>query len=274
MTSSKQASAEARLPSSASVFKRVLVGVDGTESGFEACRQAARLADPRTPIEAIAVVHLADAAQAGMNAPRLADELDREAEAALQEAGRILGARGRTRPVNGFVTAALLREIEDTHATLIALGSHGHRRVTEILIGGVAGELLHSAPCSVLIARPTDNAGRFPRSIVVGIDGSSAADSALKAAEQLASRFVIPLRVVAARRDKNVDLAHIRGRTPPVEEIDAQPVDALVAASRDSELIVVGSRGLHGIRALGSVSERIAHQAACSVLVVRAVPPT
>lgn len=34
-------------------------------------------------------------------------------------------------------------------------------------------------------------------------------------------------------------------------------------------LIVLGSRGLHGIRALGSVSERVAHRAPCSVLVVR-----
>ena len=34
-------------------------------------------------------------------------------------------------------------------------------------------------------------------------------------------------------------------------------------------LVVVGSRGLHGLAALGSVSERVAHSAACSTLVVR-----
>jgi nucleotide-binding universal stress UspA family protein len=32
---------------------------------------------------------------------------------------------------------------------------------------------------------------------------------------------------------------------------------------------VVGSRGLQGMRSLGSVSERVAHEARCSVLVVR-----
>jgi nucleotide-binding universal stress UspA family protein len=31
----------------------------------------------------------------------------------------------------------------------------------------------------------------------------------------------------------------------------------------------MGSRGLHGLRSLGSVSERVAHDAGCSVLVVR-----
>jgi len=85
----------------------------------------------------------------------MAEVLARDAEAALDEAVRILGARARKTFVNGYVVATLLREIERTRATVIALGSHGHRRVTEILIGGVAGELLHNAPCSVLIVRTT-----------------------------------------------------------------------------------------------------------------------
>ena len=33
--------------------------------------------------------------------------------------------------------------------------------------------------------------------------------------------------------------------------------------------VAVGSRRLHGLKALGSVSERVTHQALCSVLVVR-----
>jgi nucleotide-binding universal stress UspA family protein len=45
------------------------------------------------------------------------------------------------------------------------------------------------------------------------------------------------------------------------------PVDAL--SRLDPDLLVVGSRGLQGIRSLGSVSERVAHEARCSVLVVR-----
>jgi nucleotide-binding universal stress UspA family protein len=37
----------------------------------------------------------------------------------------------------------------------------------------------------------------------------------------------------------------------------------------DADIVVVGSRGLQGGRALGSVSERVAHQANCSVIVLR-----
>ena len=51
-----------------------------------------------------------------------------------------------------------------------------------------------------------------------------------------------------------------------VEDVRA-PVHALTDAGGD--LIVVGHRGLHGLRALGSVSERVAHEAQASVLVVR-----
>jgi nucleotide-binding universal stress UspA family protein len=36
-----------------------------------------------------------------------------------------------------------------------------------------------------------------------------------------------------------------------------------------ADLLVLGSRGLHGLAALASVSERVAKRAFCSVLVVR-----
>ena len=49
-------------------------------------------------------------------------------------------------------------------------------------------------------------------------------------------------------------------------------MSALVEAAADADLLVVGSRGLHGFKALGSVSERVAYEAACSVLVVRTTP--
>ena len=53
------------------------------------------------------------------------------------------------------------------------------------------------------------------------------------------------------------------------EDLLDEPVPALLAASADADVLVVGSRGLHGLRSLGSVSERVAHAAGCSTLVVR-----
>jgi len=53
------------------------------------------------------------------------------------------------------------------------------------------------------------------------------------------------------------------------EDSPDAPVAALLAAAADADLLVLGSRGLHGLKALGSVSERLAHRAHSSVLVVR-----
>ena len=66
-----------RAPQRGSTFGRVLVGIDGTEPGFEACRQAAVLAAPDAAIEAVAVVHLAEAVAVGFDAPRVAERLER-----------------------------------------------------------------------------------------------------------------------------------------------------------------------------------------------------
>ena len=50
---------------------------------------------------------------------------------------------------------------------------------------------------------------------------------------------------------------------------ERKPADCLVAAAKDADLLVLGSRGLHGFATLGRFSERVAHKASCSVLVVR-----
>jgi nucleotide-binding universal stress UspA family protein len=254
--------------SAASTFGRILVGIDGTEPSLAACRQAVRLVDEDGFLEAVAVLNLAEAVLVGPGAPRMADELRDEAEGALDEALSILGDRAERRLLQGIAAPELLREVEQAHATLLALGSHGHRRATEILLGGTVGELLHAAPCSVLIARDSGTK-YFPQSLVVGIDGSAEADAALAVAQGLATRFDSRLRVVTALKGKKIDLAHIHLRSPFVEEIDRHPVEALVEAAAEADLVIVGSRGLHGLRALGSVSERVAHQTACSTLVIR-----
>jgi nucleotide-binding universal stress UspA family protein len=76
--------------------------------------------------------------------------------------------------------------------------------------------------------------------------------------------------VLVASRGGGLDIERLR-RVPELRVADAAPVPALVSASADVDLLVVGSRGLHGLRALGSVSEQVAHKAACSVVVVRAL---
>jgi ferredoxin len=88
-----------------------IVGVDGSEPGFEACRQAAALAAPDATMEAVTVVNLAEAVHTGFVAPRVAEQLQRQAEDALGRAAAILGDRARPRLVNGVPGEALMHEL-------------------------------------------------------------------------------------------------------------------------------------------------------------------
>ena len=84
------------------------------------------------------------------------------------------------------------------------------------------------------------------------------------------ARFAARVVPVVAHLEDDVDAEAVQalvGRR--VRDVLNHPVDALVAASQDADLLVVGSRGLRGLKAVGSVSERVAHDAASSVLVVR-----
>jgi nucleotide-binding universal stress UspA family protein len=191
------------------------------------------------------------------------------ASATLAAAGEILGRHAQIRRIYGLTVPELLNEARRTKATLLAIGSHGHPRLEEILFGGIAGELLHQAPCSVLVARPVPDLETFPRSIVVGLDGSPESELAFSIACDLARRSHGSLEGLVATGGKHVDTGLVFYRHSFATHSEAPPVKALVDASATADLVIVGSRGLHGIRALGSVSERIAHQASCSVLVVR-----
>jgi nucleotide-binding universal stress UspA family protein len=169
---------------------------------------------------------------------------------------------------NGGPAGRLLEEIRRAGATLAVVPAPGHSRAVGIASGAVATFALHEAPCSVLVAREPSRHARG--GIVVGVDGSPESELALAAAHELAERLGRPLRAVVGTRHAHVDIDAARAAAPALEEQQADAVDLLADLSESADLLVVGSRGLRGVRSLGSVSERVAHEARCPVLVVRA----
>jgi nucleotide-binding universal stress UspA family protein len=139
------------------------------------------------------------------------------------------------------------------------------------------------------------------RSIVVGTDGSDTAKRAVAEAARLAKSLGSRLHIVSAYEpvrgakvagapegaakvwavapDAEVQalieeaLAEVRllGVEAMSHTRTSDPADALVevAEEQQAEMIVVGSRGMHGVkRVLGSVPNKVSHQARCHVLIV------
>ena len=263
--------ADAHVSEANKIFSRILVGIDGSPESFDAARQAALLKAPGGAITCLAAWNLEPPLVTPMTAmpPRDADE--RSARSFAEETVRSAQAyvpSAETRIVHGFAGHALLDAIPHDGSTLVAVGSHGQRRAQGILLGSTATLLLHEAPCSVLLTREAENVP--PRRIVVGVDGSPESAAAYSAARYLAGRFDGDLSVVIAEGGETLDLAAVSLIAGDgFHVIQDEPVPVLTAASADADLLVLGSRGLHGLKSLGSVSERVAHRAACSTLVVR-----
>jgi nucleotide-binding universal stress UspA family protein len=255
------------------VFSRILVGVDGSPESGEATRQAAILLEDKGELTLLSAYDTAPGLVGGTGT-HVPDYLDEDvqrkaAEHALQ--GVVEQVQGHSsstaKVVHGISWQELLGEAECAQDTLIAIGSHGIGRARGIVVGSTATEVLHKAPCSVLVARKAG--AQFPRRVVVGVDGSPESDAAYTAARHLAARFGAEVWPVVAHGGKGVDKRLVATIVDRHEDLPDQPVPALVAAGADADLLVVGNRGLHGLKSLGSVSERVAHQAHSSVLIVR-----
>jgi nucleotide-binding universal stress UspA family protein len=194
--------------------------------------------------------------------------LEEEAEATREEAAAMLAGRaGSARVVKGRPVPVLREARDEADATLVALGGRHSSRLLGIVLGDTVTESLHDRRCSVLVARPPDPGAWQPRTLVAGVDGSPSSLAGLACADDIAARLGGRVEVVASDEAAALeeDWTERADRRP-----DAEPVAALLERAREADLVVVGSRSLHGLRALGSVSERVAHRASCSVLVVHA----
>jgi nucleotide-binding universal stress UspA family protein len=255
------------------VFERVVVGVDGTDFGFEALHQTLVLSPPGGAVCAVTALDTAIAVHGGYNASDIAAQLEEGAGRTRDAAAAIMGDRphSTTRIVRGDAKSVLRHACVEHDANLLALGGRSSSRFLGMMVGETATTLLHDATQAVLLARPQLGQRWQPNRIVVGLDGSEFSLAALSVADDLTERFGSEVQVVAATGGKPVE-REAEWAERVTEWEPRHPVAALRDRSTQADLLILGSRGLHGVRALGSVSERVAHRAHCSTLIVHPSP--
>lgn len=179
-------------------------------------------------------------------------------------------------------------------ASLTVLGSERMGKVGAIL-GSIGTHVAARASGPVLVVKqaPRRSVGRID--IVVGVDGSGAADDALGFAFDYADRHKRALRAVycwppeqdpwsepdageeRAERWLAMSIAGWQERFPDVSVIRSivrdHPASGLVRAASDSELVVVGNHGKHDTLP-GSVTQSVVHHARGAVAIVPARAPS
>jgi nucleotide-binding universal stress UspA family protein len=255
-------------------FTRILCGVEGNPSSTEAARQAIELSTPETSLRFIAVYTSFELGPDSTK-EKLQEALD-EATGLAEEAG--ISAEAEMKD-GRYASKVLLAEAENHD--LLVIGTHGRSRVAGILLGSTASESAHGTHRPLLIAREPPSSNGKPRKILVASDGSDHSWPAARVAGAL-----------GAERDSTIDLIHVEdGKHPGADDVVAEQAAEIASAAgedpevikpnghatdrileaakeRGASLIVCGRRGLTGIKALGSVSERVVHQAACSVMLI------
>lgn len=257
-------------------FKSILCGVEGNESSTEAARQAIGLAAAGADLQFIAVYTSFELG------PEYAREKLEESLEEAAEMARDAGVSASTELAEGRYAVDVLLP-EGAKHDLLVLGTHEHSRAAGIVRGSTASEAAHETEHPLLIARRPDDGGGFPGRILVASDGSPGSWAPLRVAAGLASAHDSELEVLHVVDGKHPDgprevesqLADVReltGTEPRLSQPEGHPTTEIVDAAKSSEasLIVCGRRGLRGIKALGSVSERVVHHAECSVLLVPA----
>lgn len=199
----------------------------------------------------------------------------------------------------------ILRTASELPADLLVLGARGHSGLATLLSSSVSDQVLRRAHCPVLLARPTPNG---LRRVLLGTDGSPGAARAaeylatlplpaeceirlltlLPAFEQIAREHLAvgpplaPEVTTLAELQRTQAQAHLdevaaalisAGKKVVTEIRGVDPAEGLLETANEegTELIVLGTHTQSRMERffLGSVSESLAHQARCSVLLVR-----
>jgi nucleotide-binding universal stress UspA family protein len=264
---------------SARPFSDVLCAVDGTRRSFAAVEQAATLAGSGGRLTLLAVT-----AVAGSGAYRQASISPLRAERILKRAGRIAteaGVASSTLLDPSGPPPEIIMERASEH-DLLSIGAPASSWLGGKFLDGVAVSVLGSFTRPLLLARALrEREGRFPERIVLASDGLERSDELVELTGRLGALHgsivtlchAIGSESSARRHRVHQQALRLEEALGARSELRAEPgpaAELIVAAAQETSasLVVMGTRRLRGLKAIGSVSARVAHRADCSVLLV------
>lgn len=298
------------------MFKRILLPLDGSETAEQVMPWAHAFADRfGLPIELLTVIDVGTFLTSVETARRydvLVEQATREARDYLERvSGRFAPNPVKRSLEQGITPEVIIGKAAADESTLIAMATHGHSGLGRWLLGSVAEKVLRASNNPLLLVRAVANPRTArkatPKSLLIPLDGSEAAEKVLPFTAKIAAKFA--LEVVLFRAYTNPFTPFIGGTGPYTVELDelkkhvrdeaeaylkatravlkkdgiekvscivqegdaAEHIAAIAKTNREM-LILIGSHGRSGLQrwALGSVAEAVVRHTENPVLVVRA----
>jgi len=280
----------------------IYVGIDGSKGAVEAARWGVAEAKVRaTDVVAIVAWDLLKQQVADDDREFRAEYDDSDALSALdtwlvEAVGAEAAAPVGRVAVNDLAWRALVST--STDGELLVVGARGNGGFLGLRLGSVSEKCLHYATCPVAVLHEGAAGAGQSGPIVVGVDGSDASARALAWALDEARARKVAVRALPAWDGgalavstysggmvadptvleqaakevlaRAVDDADTSGVTVQRHLAGGSPAGAILDSAKDAALVVVGSRGMSGLKSalLGSVSRQVVHHAGCAVVVI------
>lgn len=283
------------------MYRKIVVGYDGSEQAKDALALAAQLRDEDGVVIAGCVYPATGPGRGQQLEPILADAARESVAEARQQIDAdwlsLQAVLGHS-PAHGLHVLA-----EEAEADLVVVGSSHRGNVGRVLAGSTGERLLNGSPCPVAVA-PKGFAARAQTPQVVGVafDGSEEAAAVLHEGAALADEFDATLKLVTVvpplaafttdpsdpryytdeeidqfRREEFRRMLEDAAEPLPDERrvqtvlVEGRPAAKIVdEAGKDIDLLVMGSRNYGPIRRVmvGSTAIAVMRRSPCPVLVI------
>lgn len=260
------------------IFGNALCAIDGHPGSYRAVAAAADLAGEGGRVTVLAVTSYRRGGD--HRSPRLGPL---KVKAILDQAREIASARGVTVVAEvdpATPPARVILEWAESHDVL-AMGAPTTGWFEGMFTPSATVAALHHLPAPLLVTKGEDGAPARAEHVLVATDGSESSDALVRLAARIARERSARLTLVHALHDED-DAAPARvGAQPQAAQGHAgtagellvaagQPWSVVLDAASElsPSLLVMGTRGLEGLRTLGSQSRRVVHATDTPVLLV------